>query len=718
MTPDGVTRMKKFTGPSGWRDIFFSGEGVGCWRFSLAQAGLLGLILFLPAPVTSAKRCTPWWSCTVWSACTAGRQARSCNDLHGCATTRRPLEAQDCLLGPELITDLNPHDPDGGGQPTALPSPGAGCTPVWSCTAWSACVNSTWTRRCDDLNRCGTTAGQPAQVQSCVAAPAASACTSSWICTSWSACAASTQTRICTDAQACGTAAGKPKERQPCGTTTAAAPAIRPTAAVDLLAVVGPAPDRVPPVLSQVAVSGMTTTRASVSWSTSEPADSRVRYGSGGRFSAEVGEPSLTWRHTLVLDGLLPATSYQAQVVSRDAAGNEARVEPFTFQTLAVGVTPETTAPQLSVLAVAPAASGVAISWQTNEPATSVVEYGTSATDGRQASASVGTLTTQHAVILDDVRADTTYFIRVVSADALGNTVTSSRYTLVDPSSGAPTMTPAVGAVGSRTPSLPTPAAVRSGSAPFARLVVSQSNQLFVILPTGLRRALPNAAVAEQFGLSVAEATGLDESALARHPLAAPVVAGDRQLPEVVDTDGDLLSNGQESRLGTDPTQPDTDGDTYLDGAEVHNGYDPLSPRADAPPRPEVVRQTAGRFVLAQGRSVPLYYIEPTQHRRVPVLAEAGLWQLVRQHRLPVAANTVLRLPLAAPSPSSPAQADPRLEGQFALDLSQGKTYYVRDGVRRLLVPGQAYAVVRQLAVTLTPLDVATIPYQPLGPDE
>jgi len=42
-----------------------------------------------------------------------------------------------------------------------------------------------------------------------------------------------------------------------------------------------------------------------------------------------------------------------------------------------------------------------------------------------------------------------------------------------------------------------------------------------------------------------------------------------------VDTDGDLLSDEDEKRLGTDPRVKDSDGDGYPDGEEVLNGFDP-----------------------------------------------------------------------------------------------------------------------------------------------
>ncbi|PJE76708.1 hypothetical protein COV05_02995 [Candidatus Uhrbacteria bacterium CG10_big_fil_rev_8_21_14_0_10_48_16] len=44
------------------------------------------------------------------------------------------------------------------------------------------------------------------------------------------------------------------------------------------------------------------------------------------------------------------------------------------------------------------------------------------------------------------------------------------------------------------------------------------------------------------------------------------------------DSDGDGLTDLEESEYGTDPLNPDTDGDGYSDGDEVASGYDPNGP--------------------------------------------------------------------------------------------------------------------------------------------
>ena len=67
----------------------------------------------------------------------------------------------------------------------------------------------------------------------------------------------------------------------------------------------------------------------------------------------------------------------------------------------------------------------------------------------------------------------------------------------------------------------------------------------------------------------------------------------------VVDTDGDGLSNGEETALGTDPANPDSDGDGMLDGFEVASGLDPLDPAdaaldADGDGLTNLEEQTAG----------------------------------------------------------------------------------------------------------------------------
>ena len=58
------------------------------------------------------------------------------------------------------------------------------------------------------------------------------------------------------------------------------------------------------------------------------------------------------------------------------------------------------------------------------------------------------------------------------------------------------------------------------------------------------------------------------------------VTVPDGSIDDGTDSDGDGLSDAEEERLGTDPTNPDSDGDGILDGDEVTLGTDPNTPDA------------------------------------------------------------------------------------------------------------------------------------------
>ena len=85
----------------------------------------------------------------------------------------------------------------------------------------------------------------------------------------------------------------------------------------------------------------------------------------------------------------------------------------------------DTTPPHISALDAAPAQDGSAtVSWTTDEPSDSSVEYGTS-TSSLDQSASDGASTTSHSLKLTGLQLNTTYYYRVSSTDADNNTANS-----------------------------------------------------------------------------------------------------------------------------------------------------------------------------------------------------------------------------------------------------------------------------------------------------
>ncbi|MEM4308369.1 MAG: pre-peptidase C-terminal domain-containing protein [Thermoplasmata archaeon] len=96
------------------------------------------------------------------------------------------------------------------------------------------------------------------------------------------------------------------------------------------------------------------------------------------------------------------------------------------FHTLALSA--DTTPPEITNVHVNNVSTATAeIAWDTNEPSTSVVEYGTTSAYGQTISDSSSV--TSHSIVLSGLTASTTYHFRVKSVDAAGNLATSSDYT-------------------------------------------------------------------------------------------------------------------------------------------------------------------------------------------------------------------------------------------------------------------------------------------------
>lgn len=96
--------------------------------------------------------------------------------------------------------------------------------------------------------------------------------------------------------------------------------------------------DTVPPVISQVSASGVTTSSAAVSWITNESSTSKVYYGLtvllNLQNASSVADAALVANHTLTLAGLNATTTYYFAVESKDAAGNTATSSQQSFATL------------------------------------------------------------------------------------------------------------------------------------------------------------------------------------------------------------------------------------------------------------------------------------------------------------------------------------------------------------------------------------------------
>ncbi|MEW6770960.1 MAG: fibronectin type III domain-containing protein [Bacillota bacterium] len=90
----------------------------------------------------------------------------------------------------------------------------------------------------------------------------------------------------------------------------------------------------------------------------------------------------------------------------------------------APNLVPDTTPPVISSVAASTTATTATITWVTDEPATSVVNYGTTTALGSTVTDT--TLTTTHSVTLTGLSPETAYYFEVQSADAAGNLTTDN----------------------------------------------------------------------------------------------------------------------------------------------------------------------------------------------------------------------------------------------------------------------------------------------------
>jgi hypothetical protein len=95
--------------------------------------------------------------------------------------------------------------------------------------------------------------------------------------------------------------------------------------------------DTTPPtLLTRPTATELHTDSATIRWTTDEPSDSRVYYGSaGGEYSAKPHDATRVTEHALKLTGLRPATLYRFMVESADAEGNRVSSREAFFETAA-----------------------------------------------------------------------------------------------------------------------------------------------------------------------------------------------------------------------------------------------------------------------------------------------------------------------------------------------------------------------------------------------
>lgn len=192
----------------------------------------------------------------------------------------------------------------------------------------------------------------------------------------------------------------------------------------------------VPPVITSTpVVSSIAQTSVTISWQTDKVSNSVVFLGTtAGTYTNQYGQltDTLVTAHTVPVERLTRGTTYYYKVRSVDVDGNTVESSAASFSTDPGDIVSPviTTGPSLSI----DSASLVTVSWQTNELASSTVEYGIkSATEN-----SIGPsddLTLFHQVKISGLTPSQAYIWHVKTKDASGNITYSPTQNLATPNS-------------------------------------------------------------------------------------------------------------------------------------------------------------------------------------------------------------------------------------------------------------------------------------------
>jgi len=167
--------------------------------------------------------------------------------------------------------------------------------------------------------------------------------------------------------------------------------------------------DGMPPTIFNVQAINITSNSATIIWQTDEPANGLVDYGLTPSYTNNASHTGYITSHSVDLSGLSASSLYHFRVTSADAVGNSASTGDFTFTTLAPPHAPVIS----NVQVVNITDSSAIVTWDTDIPANSVVNYGTSASYGTTITDNSSVV--HHSMPLTGLTAATTYHLRVSS---------------------------------------------------------------------------------------------------------------------------------------------------------------------------------------------------------------------------------------------------------------------------------------------------------------
>lgn len=330
-----------------------------------------------PIPIPTPTPCTELWSCGSWSSCENDTQTRTCTDANNCSTTDvRPALSQSCTSEPtpEPVPSAECTDSDGGrnyyvkGTTTGLNvynqmstiTDRCGAVNIgypqderyvheYSCEGASAvdedflCPNG-----CQDGACIYPDTSPPSNVIKFTAVGGDSQIGLSWVNIpeyDFAGTKILRKTGIYPASVTDGTLIynGTGASYTDTGLTNGTAyyykaftydEALNYSSGVGVTAIPLAPQDTTPPVISNIQVSNITQTSATITWQTDEASDSVVNYGLTTSYGLTISGGAGTTYHEVNLTNLTVGTTYHYKVNSTDNAGNQTQSGDRIFTTI------------------------------------------------------------------------------------------------------------------------------------------------------------------------------------------------------------------------------------------------------------------------------------------------------------------------------------------------------------------------------------------------
>ncbi len=187
--------------------------------------------------------------------------------------------------------------------------------------------------------------------------------------------------------------------------------------------------------VSNVVVSSITETGATISWSVNPAATGQIEYGPSDLYGAlSTLEPSYLYSHSQVLSGLSSGTVYHFRILASDSTTSVMTADA-TFTTVANANTPVVS----NIISTPSSATSEQISWDVFPACTGRIEYGLTTAYGSLSTLEPSYLN-WHLQTLSGLTQNTLYHYRILGTDANFNNVATPDHTFTSGLSG--TLTP------------------------------------------------------------------------------------------------------------------------------------------------------------------------------------------------------------------------------------------------------------------------------------